>query len=107
MDGYGTEGRRQSQSTGFFDYNGIWGELKVNIDSAEKLTIDIEVVGDNGNIQIDILTGEMKVRTKKNLLGKLNFYRQFNPMQVGQECMSQYLHFWIPFIQEYQVLQMP
>lgn len=66
MDGYGTAGRRQSQSTGFFDYNGIWGELKVNIDSAEELTINIEVVGDNGDIQIDILTGEMKIRTKRN-----------------------------------------
>ena len=66
LDGYGTEGRRQSQSTGFFDYNGIWGELKVNIDSAEELTINIEVVGDHGVIQIDILTGEMKIRNKSN-----------------------------------------
>ncbi len=66
MDGYGTQGRRQSQSTGFFDYNGIWGELKVNIDSADELTINIEVVGDNGDIQIDVLTGEMKIRTKRN-----------------------------------------
>lgn len=66
MDGYGTEGRRQSQSTGFFDYNGIWGELKVNIDSAEELTINIEVVGDNGDIQIDLLIGEMKIRNKSN-----------------------------------------
>lgn len=63
MDGYGTEGRRQSQSTGFFDYDGIWGELKVNIDSAEELTINIEVVGDDGDIHIDILTGKMKIRT--------------------------------------------
>ena len=65
MDGYGTKGRRQSQSAGFFDYSGIWGELKVNIDSAEELSICIEVVGDNGDIQIDILTGKLKVRTKK------------------------------------------
>lgn len=64
MDGYGTPGRRQSQSTGFFDYNGIWGELRVNIDSAEDLTINIEVVGDSGDIQIDVLTGELKIRTK-------------------------------------------
>jgi predicted dehydrogenase len=65
MDGYGTEGRRQSQSTGFFDYDGIWGELKVNIDSAEDLKINIEVVGNKGDIQIDILSGEMKIRTKR------------------------------------------
>ncbi|MEM7375371.1 MAG: Gfo/Idh/MocA family oxidoreductase [Bacteroidota bacterium] len=66
MDGYGTEGRRQSQSTGYFDYHGVWGELKVNIDSAEYLTINIEVVGDEGDIQIDVLTGELKTRTKEN-----------------------------------------
>ncbi len=66
MDGYGTEGRRQSQSTGFYDYGGIWGELKVNIDSAEKLTIHIKVVGNNGDIHIDVLTGELKCRTLSN-----------------------------------------
>ncbi len=74
MDGYGTEGRRQSQSTGFFDYDGIWGELKVNIDSAEELTINIEVVGDNGDIQIDVLTGEMKIRTKRNPKWEIEFF---------------------------------
>jgi predicted dehydrogenase len=63
MDGYGTEGRRQSQSTGFFDFDGVWGELKVNIDSVEALTINIEVVGNNGEIHINILTGELKIRT--------------------------------------------
>ncbi|WP_103071131.1 Gfo/Idh/MocA family protein [Aquimarina sediminis] len=66
MDGYGTPGRRQSQSTGFFDYNGTWGELKVNIDSVEKLSIKIEVVGDCGDIHIDILSGELKVRNHDN-----------------------------------------
>lgn len=64
MDGYGTKGRRQSQSTGFFDYNGIWGELKVNFDSAEELSINIDIVGDHGDIRIDILSGELKIRTK-------------------------------------------
>lgn len=63
LDGYGTEGRRQSQSTGFFDYNGIWGELKVNIDSAEDLSIHIEVVGDKGDIHVDVLSGQLKIRT--------------------------------------------
>lgn len=70
MDGYGTNGRRQSHSTGFFDYSGIWGELKVNIDSIEELTINIEVVGSEGDILIDILTGELKLRTKNNPVWK-------------------------------------
>src|SRR4029077_3620282 len=41
MDGYGTPERRQSQSMGFYDYDGIWGAFKLNIDSAEALAIQI------------------------------------------------------------------
>ncbi|MCE7995190.1 MAG: Gfo/Idh/MocA family oxidoreductase [Roseivirga sp.] len=79
MDGYGTPGRRQSQSTGFFDYNGIWGELRVNIDSAEDLTINIEVVGNSGEIQIDVLTGELKVRTKNERKWKVKLLPAIQP----------------------------
>jgi predicted dehydrogenase len=64
MDGYGTPGRRQSQSAGFYDYDGVWGEFKVNIDSAEALAIQIELVGSEGEILINLLTGELKLRTK-------------------------------------------
>jgi hypothetical protein len=66
MDGHGTPGRRQSQSTGFYDYDGVWGELKVNIDSAEDLAIQIEIVGSEGEMLINLLTGELKFRTKTN-----------------------------------------
>ncbi|WP_438422762.1 Gfo/Idh/MocA family protein [Aquimarina macrocephali] len=68
MDGQGTDGRRQSRSTGLFDYNSIWGELKVNIDSVDKLVITVEIIGSKGDIQIDILTGELKLRTKEKSL---------------------------------------
>jgi predicted dehydrogenase len=67
LDGYGTNGRRQSQSTGVFDYNGIWGELKVNIDSMDELVIAIEIVGSSGDVSIDILTGKLTLRTKENM----------------------------------------
>jgi predicted dehydrogenase len=66
MDGYGTPGRRQSQTTGIYDYDGVWGELKVNIDSADALSIQIELVGSEGEILINMLTGELKLRTKTN-----------------------------------------
>lgn len=79
MDGYGTEGRRQSQSTGFYDYDGIWGELKVNIDSPEELTIDVEVVGNNGNIEIDLLTGALKTRTKARPEWKVESWPAIQP----------------------------
>ena len=64
MDGNGVEGRRQSQSTGVFDYSGIWGELKVNIDSMDDLLITIEMVGSMGDVHIDLLTGKLRSRTK-------------------------------------------
>lgn len=65
-DGYGTAGRRQSQSTGIFDYQGIWGTLNVNIDSVDELVITIKIMGSQGDIFVDILTGELTFRTKTN-----------------------------------------
>jgi predicted dehydrogenase len=79
MDGYGTRGRRQSQSTGFYDYNGIWGELKVNIDRIEALTISVEIIGNEGDILINVLTGELKLRTKKNPDWKIEYYPAIQP----------------------------
>lgn len=66
LDGYGTCGRRQTTSTGIFDYNGIWGLLKINVNSAEKLSIMIEMNGDEGEIKINLLTGELYLRTLQN-----------------------------------------
>lgn len=66
MDGHGIEGRRQPQSSGYFDYGDIWGELKVNTDSAEELSIRVEVTGDEGDVLIDLLSGELAMRTKRN-----------------------------------------
>jgi predicted dehydrogenase len=79
MDGYGSSGRLQCQSTGFFDYNRIWGELKVNIDSAEKLKIAIEIIGSEGEICINLLTGELKLRTKQNPEFKIDYYPAIQP----------------------------
>jgi predicted dehydrogenase len=66
MDGHGTPRRRQSQSAGFYDYDGVWGEFKLNIDSAEDLAIQIEIVGSEGEMLINLLAGELKLRTKTN-----------------------------------------
>jgi predicted dehydrogenase len=79
MDGYGTSGRLQSQCTGFYDYDGIWGELKVNIDSVEKLKIEIEITGSEGEIFIDILTGELKLRTKRNRQFNIEYFPAIQP----------------------------
>jgi predicted dehydrogenase len=79
MDGYGTSGRRQSQSTGFYDYNGIWGELKVNIDSAGELTINIEIIGSEGDMLINLLKGELKSRTKNNPEWRIDYFPAIQP----------------------------
>ncbi|MEW7280295.1 Gfo/Idh/MocA family oxidoreductase [Aquimarina sp. 2201CG1-2-11] len=92
LDGKGVAGRRQSQSTGIFDYNGIWGELKVNIDSMDELIITIDIVGSKGDIFIDILTGELKLRTKEKT--ETNFYPAKQPYADWpgmRECISSFL----------------
>lgn len=66
LDGYGTAGRRQSHSTGVFDYDGIWGELTVNTDSVDALAIDVDIIGSEGEIRINLLTGVLEFRTKTN-----------------------------------------
>lgn len=79
MDGYGTPGRRQSQSTGFYDYDGIWGEFKVNIDSVEALTIHVAIIGSEGEMLINILTGELKSRTKTNREWETKYFPAIQP----------------------------
>ncbi|HNW56469.1 MAG TPA: Gfo/Idh/MocA family oxidoreductase [Bacteroidales bacterium] len=94
LDGYGTRGRRQSQSTGYYDYNGIWGELKLNIDSAEPLKITIDVVGSEGDILVDVLNGELRSRTKRNPEWKIEFYPAIQPFASWpgvNECITAFL----------------
>jgi predicted dehydrogenase len=66
MDGYGVEGRRQSQCNGYFDYNGIWGNLKVNTESVGNLSIEIFVTGTDGDIKVNLMTGTLEFRTRVN-----------------------------------------
>lgn len=79
LDGYGNSGRRQNTSTGIFDYNGIWGILKINVNSAEKLSINIEITCDNGEMQINLLTGELKIRTLQNPDWYIQSYPSLQP----------------------------
>lgn len=79
MDGYGTPGRRQSQSMGFYDYDGVWGEFKLNIDSAEALKIKIEIIGSEGEILINLLTGELRLRTKASREWETKYFPAIQP----------------------------
>lgn len=66
LDGYGHAGRRQTNGMGIYDYNGVWGVLQANVDSAERLSIAVEVGGDNGDIHIDYFSGLLRYRNRQH-----------------------------------------
>ncbi|PKH52470.1 hypothetical protein CXF68_18000 [Tenacibaculum sp. Bg11-29] len=91
LDGYGVIGRRQNQSSCIFDYDGIWGELKININSVDKLVINIEAIGSEGEILIDILTGELKVRLMNEEM--INFFPAKQPYADWPGMRESITHF--------------
>jgi Predicted dehydrogenases and related proteins len=60
LDGYGSEGRMQTISEGIYDYSGIYGVFKANINSPEELSLQIEILGDQGKIEMDYFKGELQ-----------------------------------------------
>ena len=91
LDGNGVIGRRQSQSSCVFDYDGIWGELKVNVDSVDELVITIEAIGSEGEILIDILTGELKIRLRNDEM--TNFFPAKQPYADWPGMRESITHF--------------
>jgi hypothetical protein len=63
LDGYGSSGRMQNQSIGIYDYNGIWGIFRANVNSPEGVSIMIEISGDKENIDFNYFTDELRYRT--------------------------------------------
>jgi predicted dehydrogenase len=53
----------QNQSTGIYDYHGIWGIFRANVSSPEGVSILIEISGDKGDINFNYFTGELRYRT--------------------------------------------
>ncbi|MFC1607641.1 Gfo/Idh/MocA family protein [Candidatus Latescibacterota bacterium] len=66
FDGHGVIGHRQSHSSAYYDYNGIWGHIKANIASVGELDMRVELNGDDGDIVVNIVRGELRMRTRKN-----------------------------------------
>lgn len=66
LDGYGNSGRMQANSRALYDYDGIWGEFKANINSPGNLSINIEITGDEGIIYLNYFTGEIRYRSIKD-----------------------------------------
>ena len=65
LDGHGTPGRRQSQSTGHLDYDGVLGTLQANIASVGTLEITVEINADDGDLRIDLMTGDLLLRSRR------------------------------------------
>ncbi len=65
LDGDGLPGRAQRHSQGHFDYDGAWGAFQVNLGSVVDLESTIEVNGDDGDLLVDIFTGELRLRTRQ------------------------------------------
>lgn len=64
LDGRGIPGRRQAHTFGHFDYDGIWGTFQANIDSLSTLETHIEINGDDGDMVVNIFTGEIRLRSR-------------------------------------------
>jgi len=64
LDGDGLPGRAQRQCQGLFDYNGAWGTVQVNLGAVVDLETTIEVNGDEGDLVVDIFSGELRQRTR-------------------------------------------
>ena len=65
LDGWGTSGRRQNHSIGLLDYDRVWGTVSANIASVGELEIKVEINGDDGDMIINIVTGEIRYRTRR------------------------------------------
>ena len=66
FDGHGVSGKRQSHSSAYYDYNGVWGHIKANIASVGELDMRVELSGDDGDIVINMVSGELRIRTRNN-----------------------------------------
>ncbi len=66
LDGYGSPGRMQKVGTGVYDYNGVWGFFKYNLNSPEGLSIVVEISGDSGDIYFNYFTGELRYRNMQH-----------------------------------------
>ena len=65
QDGTGVPGRMQSRSLVQLDYDGIWGTFDANIESVGELGAQIAVHGSDGDLEVDLFRGELRVRSRQ------------------------------------------
>lgn len=63
QEGRGYPGRMQSYAVTQLDYAGVWGSFDANISAVPGMATTLEVTGTEGDLQTDLFTGEIRVRT--------------------------------------------
>ena len=63
QEGRGYPGRMQSYALTQLDYGGVWGSFDANISAVPGMTTTLEVTGTEGDLQTDLFTAEIRLRT--------------------------------------------
>ena len=94
FDGHGVSGYRQSHSAAYYDYDGIWGHIKANIASIGELDLRVELNGDDGDMILNMVTGELKIRTRSKPSWTIEMWPAIHPyagLPGMHECISAFL----------------
>ena len=65
QDGAGVTGRMQSQTLVQLDYEGVWATFAANIQSVGELGAHITVHGSDGDLEVDLFRGELRIRSRQ------------------------------------------
>ena len=66
LESDGLPGRAQRQCQGLYDYGGVWGTVQVNLGCVVDLETTVEVNGEDGDLVVDLFSGELRQRTRQN-----------------------------------------
>ncbi len=65
LSGQGTRDRSQAFAIANLDYGDLWGQFQVSLRSTGGLETTLEVIGDDGDVRADLITGDLRWRTRE------------------------------------------
>ena len=87
-------GRAQRQCQGLYDYGGVWGTVQVNLGCVVDLETTVEVNGEDGDLIVDLFSGELRQRTRQQSEWKVERVAESEP-RAGwpgmNECVTAFL----------------
>ncbi len=94
FEGEGLPGRAQRQCQGLYDYGGTWGTVQVNLDCVVDLETTVEVNGEDGDLVVDLFSGELRQRTRSQSDWSVEMVAESEP-RAGwpgmNECVTVFL----------------